>query len=147
MAPTVQPPLQIKRSNAVVPGTPWQLLPGEQIEWEKDFREGIIHRHVDRAYVITNQRVVAIDTVNRTIVASLPLRQTDLVVMDRHSSSTSTGVGNYHGGAGTSVRSGTSRTVGALVFLENGVERIRLGGIGDPDGVKNLFISLKRTAA
>jgi hypothetical protein len=127
-------------------GEHWSLLPGEQIEWEKDFKEGIIHRHVDRAYVITNHRVVAVNTITRTVAASLPLKQTDLVVMDRRSSSTSTGVGSYHGGAGTTVRSGTSRTIGTLVFLENGIEKIRLGGIGDPDGVKNLFVSLKRIA-
>jgi hypothetical protein len=122
------------------------LLHGEQIAWEKDFREGLIHRHVERAYVITNQRVVAIDIVNRKVIMSLPLHETELVVMDRHTSSTSTGVGSYHGGVGTTVRTGTSNSIGALVFITNGVEKFRLGGIGDPDGVKNLFISLKRQA-
>jgi hypothetical protein len=34
-------------------------------------------------------------------------------------------------------------SIGTLVFMTNGVEKIRLGGIGDPDGVKNLFVSLK----
>jgi len=27
-------------------GEQWSLQPGEQIEWEKDFKEGLIHRHV-----------------------------------------------------------------------------------------------------
>jgi hypothetical protein len=125
-------------------GSRWELLPGEQIEWEKDFKEGLIHRHVDKAYVITNRRVVAVDTLNRTVVASLPLRETDLVVMDRHTSSNSMSSGTYHGGAGISVRTGSSKTVGSLVFITDSIEKIRLGGIGDPDGVKNLFISLKR---
>jgi hypothetical protein len=148
--PTVQP---VSQANTVPPndlmktGERWTLLPGEQIEWEKDFKEGLIHRHVDRAYVITNRRVVAIDIVNQTVAASLPLWQTDLVVMNRHTSSTSTGAGTYHGGFDSSVRTGTSRTVGTLVFITNGIERIRLGEIGDPDGVKNLFVSLKRTAS
>ncbi len=128
------------------PGGRWLLHPGEQIAWEKDFKEGLIHRHVERAYVITNQRVVSIDIVNRRVISSLPLRETDIVVMDRHSSSTSTGVGSYHEGVGTTIRSGASKTIGSLVFVTDGVERIRLGGIGDPDGVKNLFVSLKQTA-
>ncbi len=128
------------------PGGRWLLHPGEQIAWEKDFKEGLIHRHVEKAYVITNQRVVAIDIVNRAVIVSLPLRDTELVVMDRHSSSSSTGVGSYRGGMGTSFRTGTSRSIGSLVFIENGVERIRLIGLGDPDGVKNLFTSLKRSA-
>jgi hypothetical protein len=124
----------------------WLLLPGERIAWEKDFKEGLIHRHVERAYVITNHRVVSVDVVNRQVISSLPLRDTDLVVMDRHTSSTSTGVGSYHDGAGTMVRSGTSKSIGTIVFVTNGVERIKLGGIGDPDGVKNLFVTLKHDA-
>ncbi|HYB03102.1 MAG TPA: zinc ribbon domain-containing protein [Nitrososphaerales archaeon] len=128
------------------PGGRWLLLPGEQIVWEKDFKEGLIHRHVERAYVITNQRVVAIDIVNRSVISSLPLRETEIVVMDRHYSSTSTSVGSYHGGAGVAVRTGRSTSIGTLVFLVDGKERIRVGGIGDPDGVKNLFTSLKRQA-
>jgi hypothetical protein len=128
------------------PGGRWLLHPGEQIAWEKDFKEGLIHRHVECAYVITNQRVVSIDIVNRRVISSLPLRDTEIVVMDRHTSSSSTGVGSYHGGVGTNVRSGRSTSIGTLVFLTGGVERIRLGGIGDPDGVKNLFTSLKREA-
>lgn len=128
------------------PGGRWLLQPGEQIAWEKDFKEGLIHRHVERAYVITNHRVVAIDIVNRSVLVSLPLRDADVVVMDRHTSSNSTGVGSYHGGVGTNIRTGTSRSVGTIVFMTNGVERIKLIGIGDPDGVKNLFLSLKREA-
>jgi hypothetical protein len=64
--------------------------------------------------------------------------------MDRHSSSSSTSGGSYHGGAEVSFRTGRSTSIGTLVFLIDGKERIRLGGIGDPDGVKNLFTSLKR---
>lgn len=98
-----QPQVQQQLGSTVVngltrAGDKRTLLPGEQIEWEKDFKEGLIHRHVDRAYVITNRRVVEIDTVGQTVAASLPLRQTDLVVTDRHTSSSSTGAGTYHRG-------------------------------------------------
>ena len=128
------------------PGGRWLLLSGEQIAWGKDFKEGLIRRHVERAYVITNQRVVAIDIVNHSVISSLPLRETEIVVMDRYFSSNSTSAGSYHGGAGVSVRTGRSTSIGTLVFLIDGKERVRLGGIGDPDGVKNLFTSLKRQA-
>jgi len=120
------------------------LFPDEKIAWEKDFKEGLIHRHVERAYVITNRRVIALDMVAGRVMVSIPIRDTDLVVMDRHTGSTSTGGGTYHGGMSSSIRSSTSKSVGTIIFMTNGVERIKLGGIGDPDGVKNLFNSIKR---
>ena len=120
------------------------LFPSERIAWELDSKEGLIHRHIDRAYMITNQRVLALDFQTGRVMISLPLRDTDLVVMDRHSSSTSYGSGVYHQGMGTSMRSGKSTSVGSLVFLTNGVERIRLNGVGDPEGVKSLFTTVKR---
>jgi hypothetical protein len=120
------------------------LFPSERVAWEVDSKEGLIHRHVDKTYLITNERVIAIDVQTGRVLVSLPIRDTDVVVMDRRSSSTSVASGVYHQGAGSSVRSGKSTSIGSVVFLTNGVERIRLGGIGDPEGVKNLFAAIKR---
>jgi zinc-ribbon domain len=120
------------------------LFPDEKIAWEKDYKEGLIHRHVERAYVITNRRVIELDMVAGRVIVSIPIRDADIVVMDRHTSSTSTGGGTYHEGMSSSVRTSSSRSVGTIIFMTNGVERIKLGGIGDPDGVKNLFNSVKR---
>ena len=120
------------------------FFPDERIAWEKDFKEGLIHRHVERAYVITNRRVIALDMVAGRVMVSIPIRDADLVVMDRHSSGTSVGGGTYHEGMSSSVRTNTSKSVGTIIFMTNGVERIKIGGIGDPDGVKNLFNSIKR---
>jgi hypothetical protein len=120
------------------------FFPDERIAWEKDFKEGLIRRHVERAYVITNRRVIALDMVAGRVIVSLPIRDTDIVVMDRHTGSTSTGGGTYHEGMSTSIRTSNSKSVGTIIFMTNGVERIRIGGIGDPDGVKNLFNSIKR---
>jgi hypothetical protein len=78
------------------------------------------------------------------VMVSIPIRDADLVVTDRHSSGTSIGGGTYHEGMSSSVRTNTSKSVGTIIFMTNGVERIKLGGIGDPDGVKNLFNSIKR---
>ena len=120
------------------------FFPDERIAWEKDYKEGLIHRHIERAYIITNRRVIALDMVAGRVMVSIPIRDTDIVVMDRHTSSTSTGGGTYHGGMSSSIRNSSSRSVGTIIFMTNGVERIKLGGIGDPDGVKNLFNSVKR---
>ena len=120
------------------------LFPSERVAWEVDSKEGLLHRHLDKAYLITNQRVLAVDMQTGRVVISLPIHDTDVVVMDRRSSSTSVGSGIYHQGAGSSVRSGKSTSIGSIVFLTNGAERIRLNGIGDPEGVKNLFTAIKK---
>ena len=122
------------------------LFPGESIAWELNIKEGIIHRHVEKAYAITNQRVLAIDAINNRVAISLPLRQTDLVVMDRRTASQSAGSGVYNSGVYAGTRSGSSRSIGTLVFMAQGIERIRLGGVADPEGVKNLFYSIRREA-
>jgi len=120
------------------------LFPSERVAWEVDSKEGLIHRHLDKAYLITNQRVIAVDMQTGRVMISLPIHDTDVVVMDRRSNSTSVGSGIYHQVIGSSVRSGKSTSVGSVIFLTNGVERIRLNGVGDPEGVKSLFISIKR---
>ena len=109
-----------------------------------DFKEGVIHRHVDKTYLITNLRVLAIDVLDGKIAVSLPIRDTDLVVMDRHTNSSSVGSGVYYGGVYSGGRSGSSTSAGTLAFVMNGVERIKLIGIGDPQGVKNLFLTIKK---
>ncbi len=120
------------------------LFPSERVAWEIDSKEGLLHRHLDKAYLITNQRVLAVDLQTGRVVISLPIHDTDVVVMDRRSSSTSVGSGIYHQGIGSSVRSGKSTSIGSVVFLTNGAERIRLNGVGDPQGVKNLFTAIKK---
>ena len=109
-----------------------------------DFKEGVIHRHLDKTYLITNLRVLAIDVLNGKIAVSLPIKETDLVVMDRDTSSSSVGGGVYHGGVYSGSRSGSSTSVGTLAFVSNGVERIKLIGVGDPQGIKNLFLTIKK---
>ena len=106
-----------------------------------------MHRHLDKAYLITNERVIVVDVPSGRVILSLPIRDTDVVVMDRRSNSTSVGSGIYHMGAGSSTRTGKSKAVGSLVFMTHGVERIRLNGVGDPEGVKNLFATIKRESS
>jgi hypothetical protein len=120
------------------------LFPSERVAWEVDSKEGLIHRHLNKAYLITNERVIVVDVQSGRVIISLPIRDTGVVVMDRRTNSTSVGSGIYHMGAGSSTRSGKSTSMGSLVFMTNGVERIRLNGIGDPEGVKNLFATIKR---
>ncbi len=120
------------------------LLPNESVAWELDTHEGVLHRHLKSSYYVTNMRVLAVDRVENRVVVSIPIRETDAVVMDRHTASNSFGGGTYHGGVYTSTRAGSSRSVGTIVFMTNGVERIKLMGIGDPEGVKNLFNAIKK---
>lgn len=123
------------------------LVPGERIEWEMDFKEGIIHRHPRSTTLITNARVIFIDRLNAKVTQSLLIKDTDMAIMNRHTLSNSTGGGFYHGGMYSSNRVGSSKTVGTLVFMVNGVTRITLGRVGDPQGVKNLFTAIKKQIA
>lgn len=120
------------------------LVQGEQIEWQLDFKEGIINRHAKSTAMITNARVIFIDRLNARVTQSLLIKDTEVAIMNRHTVSNSAGGGTYYRGFYNSSRSGTSRTIGTLIFMVNGVTRITLGGVGDPQGVKNLFTAIKK---
>jgi hypothetical protein len=121
------------------------LFPNERIAWELDIHEGVIHRHVKASYYITNLRIFALDRLENKLVISLKIADTDLVVMNRHASSNSVGMGMFHDGVYAGNRTGTSRSIGSLVFMNQGIERIRLDGIDDPEGVKNLLHDQERS--
>src|ERR1700733_5877730 len=80
----------------------------ERVEWEKDFKDGLLHRHVERAYIITNRRVRSLDMVQGRVMVSLPIRDTDVLVLDRNTSSTPTNGGTYQGRNSSSIRTGSS---------------------------------------
>jgi len=67
--------------------------------------------------------------------------------MNTHRVSQSTGYGVYTGYGtryGTRFASGTSKTVGDIVFINNG-QKVSWGGIPDPTGLKNFIKSIKKT--
>jgi hypothetical protein len=120
------------------------LAPNEYILWEKDFSEGVIHRHAKATALITNGRILFVDRIKCVVTQSLLIKEIELVVMNRHTSSNSVGGGTYYGHMYSGSRVSSSNSIGDLVFLQNGVSKIRLGGIADPQGVKNLFTSIKK---
>ncbi len=89
-------------------------------------------------------RVLAFDELNGSMIVAIPIAETDMAVMNRRTSSNSTGgsYGVYGMSAFDSHR--VSRSIGTLAFTLNGIRRITFGGIADPQGVKNLFTSIKK---
>ena len=71
----------------------------------------------------------------------------DVIVMNTHRVSQSVGYGVSTGRytrTGQRFSSGTSKTVGDIVFIING-QKVSWGGIPDPAGLKNFIKSIKRT--
>ena len=67
--------------------------------------------------------------------------------MNTHRVSQSSGYGVFYwisDKIGTRFSSGTSKTIGDIVFIVNG-QKISWGGIPDPTGLKNFIKSIKRT--
>ena len=142
---TVQPQTQEKPTEIPEFNIQTILVAGENVAWHIDFMEGIIHRHPKSTYAITNYRVLAIDRLTAKLAISLSIKDTEVIVMNKHSQSEGYAMGTYHGGMYGGRRVGASTEVGEVVFLTEGVKRITLGGIKDPSGVKNLFDTIKKS--
>lgn len=98
--------------------------------------------------VVTNFRIMVIDHEknNLTMLHLLP-NIDDVIVMNTHRVSQAIGYGVSTGRyvrTGTRFSSGTSKTVGDIIFLENTLKSSWMG-IPDPTGLKNFIKSLKRT--
>jgi len=115
--------------------------------------KGFFRKKVTESLVITNFRIMRVDNDDNKIFGYILFPQIDdVIVMNtrRLSQSQSTGYGFSSGGYrtryGTSTRSssGTSKTVGDIVFVVNG-QKISWGGIPDPTGLKNFIKSIKKT--
>ena len=89
--------------------------------------------------LVTNFRIMRVDNDDKKIFGYILFPQIDdVIVMNTHrvSQSQSTGYGFYSGygtryGTSTRSSSGTSKTVGDIVFVVNG-QKISWGGIPDP---------------
>lgn len=113
----------------------------------KDF----LQKKVAESFVITNFRIMRVDNEHNKVFGLILFPQIDdVIVMNtrRISQSQSTGYGSSSGYGtryGTrSSSSGTSKTVGDIVFVVNG-QKVTWGGIPDPTGLKNFIKSIKRT--
>jgi hypothetical protein len=129
---------------------PWSstLFHGEALLWDKVFKIGIIRKKVFSTNVVTNFRIMTIDEHNRVMTCYLVSSVDDIIVMNTRRESESMGygfyAGRYAGMAGPHFSSGTSKTVGSIVFVING-QKVEWVEIPDPTGLKNFIKSIIKT--
>lgn len=128
------------------------LRNGEELLWSFDITEGLIRKKIVVRLALSNYRIMKIDMQNNKILGYILLQDLDdVVVMNTHRASNSIGYGMYAGTrgrymtmAGPRFSSGTSKTIGDIVFIVNG-QKVSWGGLPDPTGLKNFVKSLKKT--
>jgi hypothetical protein len=111
--------------------------------------KGFFRIKIMETLVVTNFRIMRIDMQSNNVLGYILLATLDdVVVMNTHRVSESIGYGVYTGGymrlAGPRFSSGTSKTVGDIVFIVNG-QKAAWEGIPDPTGLKNFIKSIKKT--
>ena len=110
--------------------------------------KGFFRVKVVISLVVTNFRIMRIDQQNNKVLGYFLFTWLDdVIVMNTHRVSRSTGYAIYTGYRtryGTRSSSGTSKTVGYIVFIING-QKVSWGGIPDPTGLKNFIKSIKKT--
>lgn len=110
--------------------------------------KGFFRKKVTESLVVTNFRIMRVDNENDKVFGYILFPNIDdVIVMNTHRVSESTGYGMSYGYGtryGTRRSSGTSKTVGDIVFIVNG-QKVSWGGIPDPTGLKNFIKSIKKT--
>lgn len=130
---------------------PWSsgLQAGEALLWNMAFKTGIIRKKVLYSKAVTNYRILHIDEESKRVLTCylIPCID-DIVVINTRRESESMGYAVYAGRYGTLAgprfSSGSSKTVGDLVFIVNG-EKEEWVEIPDPTGLKNFIKSIKKT--
>jgi hypothetical protein len=121
---------------------------GEVLLWSMaDETKGIFRKKVTKSLAVTNYRIMRTDNQEDKILGWILVGTLDdVIVMNTHRVSQAVGYGFYGAGYTTSTRfsSGTSKTVGEIVFIING-QKVSWSGIPDPTGLKNFIKSIKRT--
>jgi len=132
---------QQTRTNVVF--IPPERVPNERILWSRDIKRGIIHKQVTVQERITNKRIFQYDVGTHKFSQISMAGNFDVVISNPHRDSQSYGGGMYGGGVYTGSRSGTSRTIGCLDVLKDGVRYIRFSKVSDPQGLKQLINTVK----
>jgi ribosomal protein L40E len=129
---------------------PWNggLHAGEEILWNMVVKLGIIRKKVYSTRIVTNYRIMNIDGDNRLLMSILVPSIDDIIVTNTRRESESMGYGFFGGRyasmAGPFFSSGTSKTVGTVVFIVN-ARKLEWVEVPDPTGLKNFIKSLKKT--
>src|SRR3989338_7328246 len=128
------------------------LSNGEELLWSYNITQGFIRKKAVVMLGISNYRIMRVDLINNTVIGYILLQDLDdVIVMNTSRASDSIGYSMYAGSggrfmsiAGKRFSSGTSKTVGDIVFIVNG-KKITWYGLPDPTGLKNFVKSLMKT--
>jgi len=122
---------------------PPERVPNERILWSRDIKRGIIHKQVTVQERITNKRIFQYDVGTHKFSQISMGGSFDVVISNPHRDSQSYGGGMYGGGVYTGSRSGTSRTIGCVDVMKDGVRYIRFINVADPQGLKQLINTVR----
>lgn len=123
-------------------------VPGERVLWQRNLTRGIIHKQVIIEERITNVRIIRYNVETHTLLSQIGWKlKPDVFVANLRRSSQSLGSGLYSEGVYAGSRTGTSRTIGDVIIMNNGVINTKLSGVADPQGVEQLINTLKRESA
>lgn len=126
------------------------LSESEDLIWYDQNLSGIINKKLSVLFAVTNFRIILYNFQNSR-GSIIPLSQVDdVIVMNRRTISDSVRTGTFvgggrmkgFGGVTTSYGKGFSRVIGDLVFMVNGQEVMRWGGIADPTGISRMIKSV-----
>jgi hypothetical protein len=118
------------------------LSEGEELLWVNIGTEGIINKHVKWLWALTNFRALIYDF-NAHDCGRIPLGDVDdVVVMNQKRQSESTRIGMYTGrfgrgfaATGVGSGSGTSTTIGDVLFMSGGKAYVIFRQVSDPHGL------------
>jgi hypothetical protein len=123
-------------------------IQGERLVWQRNLSRGIIHRHVTIQERITNIRILQYNVETDKLISQVALKdQPDVVVTNSRRSSESLGSGVYTSGVYTGRRTGTSRSIGDVLIMKDGVIYTKLSNVVDPQGVRQIINTLKQETA
>ncbi|MEO9308582.1 MAG: zinc ribbon domain-containing protein [Nitrososphaera sp.] len=131
---------------------PWSsfLQTDESILWSYQKKSGIINKHVTETFNITNFRIFSWSfKTNRNIGLLLLQELDDVIVMNTSRSYNSVHYGAYSSlargfGVTGGQSSGTSVTIGDIVFFSDGKPVITWQGVSDPHGLRRLVQATKK---
>jgi hypothetical protein len=108
----------------------------ETILWKNITTKGFWHKRIVQALELTNYNVILNDL-------KIPLTEIDnVIVMNQQSISSGThytvGSGSRYTRSYVGFSNSASNKIGDVLFMRNGVPRMRFNGVSDPHGLANL---------
>ena len=130
------------------------LANGEEVVWSYVKTDGVFTKKATEVWAITNLRAIIyfFDNPDQSGYGYLTLFD-DVIVMNSHRTSTSHRMGSFSSsgrygmrvGTGSSIGQSKSQTVGDVVFMKDGDDVLRFGGVADPSGIAKVAKSIKKS--